>query len=147
MDYNNNGYNNNDYNSNGYNNNGEYNYNNASYNGQPYQYTYTTQTQPVVSNKGNGAAITSMILGIISIVCCCCCGMGFLFGAAAIIFAIVSGKKKGKIQGMAIAGLVCGIIGLVMGFCCDMSFWVFGGGLEAFWEGFVDGFNEAYYGY
>ncbi|MBQ7766512.1 MAG: DUF4190 domain-containing protein [Lachnospiraceae bacterium] len=144
MDYNNNGYNNNDYNNN-------YNYNDASYNGQQsadnYQYAYSAGMQAPVKKSGNGAAITSMIFGIISIVCCCCCGMGFLCGAVAIIFAIISGKKRGKIQGMAIAGLVCGIIGLVMGFCCDMSFWVFGGGLESFWEGFVDGFNEAYYGY
>ena len=142
MDYNNNGYNNNDYNN--------YNYNNQTYNGQQaagtYQYAYASPMQPV-KTQGNGAAITSMIFGIISIVCCCCCGMGFLCGAIAIIFAIISGKKKGRIQGMAIAGLICGIIGLVMGFCCDMSVWVFGGSLEAFWENFVESFNEAYYGY
>lgn len=126
------------------------NYNNGQYGTQEsvgtYQYTYTPQMQEPVNKAGNGAAITSMILGIISIVCCCCCGMGVLFGVSAIIFAIVSGKKKGRIQGMAIAGLVCGIIGLVMGFCGDI-FWIFGGGLEAFMEGFAEGFNEAYYGY
>lgn len=162
MEYNNNnGYNNyyNNGNNTAYSNAGgnDYNnyYNNMSDNGQynaqaptnNYQSVYKPSMQEKTNKSGNGAAITSMIFGIISIVLCCCCGMGFLFGVVAIVFAIISGKKKGKIQGMAIAGLVCGIIGGVLGFGCDLCFWIFGGGIEAVLEGVAEGINDAYYGY
>lgn len=143
-----------------YNNYNNYNnYDNNQYNaqqpGSAYQYNYTApQTQmnadtyasADTSKKGNGAAITSMIFGILSVTCFCCCGMGVICGLTAIIFAIVSYKKKGSFKGMAIAGLICGIIGMVTGFACDI-FWVFGGGFETFWESFKEGFYEGYYGY
>lgn len=162
MEYNNNnGYNNyysND-NNNAYGSGNEnsYNnyYNNTGNNGQysaqapinNYQYAYKPSMQEPLKQGGNGAAVTSMIFGILSIVFCCCCGMGFLCGVVAVVFAIISGKKKGRIQGMAIAGLVCGIIGGVLGFGCDLCFWIFGGGIEAVLEGVAEGINDAYYGY
>lgn len=70
-------------------------------------YGYIQQNPPT-----SGAAIASMILGIISLI-------GWIIpGAAwcavlAIIFAIVGlgGNKGGK--GMAVAGLVCGLIGAI----------------------------------
>ncbi len=59
---------------------------------------------------GSGMAITSMVLGISSVVCC-----GFILGIPAIIFSSISlnkiskGLQSGK--GYAIAGLVTGIVG------------------------------------
>lgn len=64
------------------------------------------------SSASNGPATTSMILGIISLVC-----LGIVTGIPAIIFGVI-GKKKaaemnGEGSGQAIAGLVLGIIGTV----------------------------------
>ena len=66
--------------------------------------------QVVVKNK-KGFGITSMVLGIISILFCWSWFLGGILEIMAIIFGIVGiVKKKGK--GMAIAGLVCGSIAL-----------------------------------
>jgi predicted RNA-binding Zn-ribbon protein involved in translation (DUF1610 family) len=62
-----------------------------------------------------GFAITSMVLGILSLFCC-----GPILGITAIIFSVVAtnGMKTSKNfdgKGMATAGLVLGIIGVVLG--------------------------------
>ena len=65
---------------------------------------------PVVEAKG--FSITSMILGIVSVVLFCIWYLSIPCAVLAIIFAII-GKKRGA-PGMATAGLVLGIIGLVL---------------------------------
>jgi hypothetical protein len=70
----------------------------------------------------NPLAITSMILGILSIPTCCCWFIGapFLIAIAALVLGIVAmGKIRGNPQawkgsGMAVAGIVCGSIGLLL---------------------------------
>lgn len=63
--------------------------------------------------SGEGFAIASLVLGIISILTCCCCLLGLLLGILGLIFALVS--KKGKTwDGMIIAGLICSIVGMVL---------------------------------
>ena len=62
-----------------------------------------------------GFAITSMVLGILSLFCC-----GPVFGIAAIVFGVIAGngmKASRNIdgKGMATAGVVLGIIGAVLG--------------------------------
>ena len=71
-------------------------------------------------NKGKAFAITSLILGILSMLsCCCCCDSIFalafmgILGAGAVVFAIVSRMQTGKLEPMAIAGLILGIIALI----------------------------------
>ncbi len=59
-----------------------------------------------------GLSITSMVLGIVSIVLCCVYYISIPSSILAIIFGAVGMKKGGK--GMAIAGIVCGIIGLAL---------------------------------
>ncbi|WP_373558000.1 DUF4190 domain-containing protein [Paenibacillus sp. XY044] len=70
---------------------------------------------PMMQPKTNGKAITSMVLGILSVMILY---IGFILGILAIIFAALSFKelKRGYEQGkgMAIAGLVCGIIGVLL---------------------------------
>lgn len=71
----------------------------------------TQDTQ--VTNERKGFNITSMILGIISILSFCWWYVSIPSGVIAIIFSIAGKKDAGR--GMGVAGLVCGIIGLV--FC------------------------------
>lgn len=66
-------------------------------------------------SSGEGFAIASLVLGIISILTCCCCLLGFVFGIIGMIFAFVA-KKDRTWDGMKIAGLICSIVGLVLSF-------------------------------
>ena len=65
---------------------------------------------------GNGAAVASMVCGILSIVFCWCYGIvGLILGIIAL--AMYSKSKRlngGLVIGMATAGLVCGIIGSII---------------------------------
>ncbi len=83
---------------------GQPNYGQPNYGQQAPQYVQKPK------QEYSGLAITSMILGIVSIVCCCSCIPGLGCGIAAICMA-VSEKNKGHHNGMVTAGLVCGIIG------------------------------------
>jgi len=60
-------------------------------------------------NDGKGLSITSMVLGICSIIFSVF--LGFILGVLAIIFSAIGLKRKKN--GFAIAGLVTGIIGVV----------------------------------
>lgn len=73
------------------------------------QETTTTTTQ---TNERKGFNITSMILGIVSVLCFCWWYISVPTGIIAIIFSIAGKKDAGR--GMGIAGLVLGIIGLVL---------------------------------
>lgn len=85
--------------------------------GRPVAPSFHGQTLPT-----SGKAVTSLILGILSLPMCFCFGLpAVLLGISAIVFAIVAkkdvsaGRVGGASSGMAIAGLICGIIGLCMG--------------------------------
>lgn len=76
------------------------------------------QTQPPTSGK----AITSLVLGILSLPWCFCFGpIAALLGIAAVVLAIMArkdvaqGRAGGASSGLAIGGLVCGIIGICLG--------------------------------
>lgn len=63
--------------------------------------------------KQSGFGITSMILGIISLLSSCVVGgIPIILG---IIFATVAMCQKDRAHGTAIAGLTCSIIGSVIG--------------------------------
>lgn len=68
----------------------------------------------------NGMAITSMVLGIISLVGTCCCPAG-LVGIVGLVFGIVamnqigSGHYSSGSRGMAIAGVICSSIATLLG--------------------------------
>lgn len=72
-------------------------------------------------NRGrNGAGnspmgITSMVLGILSLVLTCCCYlMSIPLGICAVVFGIVSIRKNEAQRGFAIAGIITGAIGFVL---------------------------------
>lgn len=86
------------------------------------QYGFSPLTQSYVppQAKTSGKAITSLILGIISLITLPLGGIivlgivGFFSGIVAIVFSSLSFKEIKRVQvrgrGMAIAGLVCGIV-------------------------------------
>ena len=66
--------------------------------------------------KQSGFGITSMILGIISLLSSCVVGgIPIVLGILGIIFATVAMCQKDRAHGTAIAGLTCSIIGSVIG--------------------------------
>ncbi len=77
----------------------------------------TFQQQPP-TNTGKPFAIASLVLGIVGICSCCCCiyWLNLIFGALAIVFAIVSARtsKDKKMSGLAIAGLILGILAVLI---------------------------------
>lgn len=73
--------------------------------------TTTTTTTAEVSER-KGFNITSLILGIISIICFCAWYIAIPTGIIAIIFSIAGRKDAGR--GMGVAGMVLGIIGLIL---------------------------------
>lgn len=81
----------------------------------PHEYNHQYQVydaQPVsqsTSNAGNGMAIASLILSIVSLVCCCagtpCAVLGLIFGIIA--------RKNNPQNNMALAGIIIASVGLV----------------------------------
>ena len=82
---------------------------------------------PIVAGQfqgggSSGKAVTSLVLGIISIPMCFCCGIvGVILGPLAIFFGtqakkdIAQGIAPPNSAGMAQAGLICGIVGTSLG--------------------------------
>ena len=73
----------------------------------------------IPEDKASGLAITSMVLGIVSIVCTWVIGLNFALGIAALITGIIELKKIGaaessqKGRGMALAGVICGSLAIL----------------------------------
>lgn len=55
-------------------------------------------------------AIASLCLGILSIPALCCTYLGLICGVLAIIFAVLSKKKQGRMSGVALSGMIIGIV-------------------------------------
>lgn len=71
-------------------------------------YNEAPQSPNQAPQDGQGFAIASLVLGILSI-CCCASFIGVL----GIIFGVLA-KNKGYKGAMATAGLICGIVGTVL---------------------------------
>lgn len=93
-------------------------YNQSGYNGYnqgPNQNPYYTVPgqEPSPQKETNPMAVTSMVLGIFSIISCCASPLAVLLGIGGIVLAILS--KKGKpMSGFAIAGIILSALGLVI---------------------------------
>jgi hypothetical protein len=89
----------------------------------------TTSTQQTPASKTNGMAITSLILGILSIPADFCYGSGIIFGIAAIIMGFIARKQIKESQGtqsgdgLALTGIITGAVGglLVGGAICIIA--------------------------
>ncbi len=84
--------------------------------GQPFGQQPGQQMDP--SQRANGMATASMVLGILSIVLICCY-LNIVSGILAIVFSNIAKKQiamgQGKGLEQAKAGMICGIIGLSIG--------------------------------
>jgi hypothetical protein len=85
---------------------------------QSYQNPYNPYEMPLVqpNQGGGGLAITSMVLGIISIVFCWFFYLSLPVAIVGLILSIVARRSPVR-RGIATAGLVCSIIGLVFSLC------------------------------
>ena len=63
------------------------------------------------SEEKNGMAITSLVMGILSLVTCCCGWIALVLGILGIIFAILS-RGEDSMCSQAKAGLILSIIGV-----------------------------------
>ena len=101
---------------------------------------YYPQPQPEPPKEKNGAAVVSLVMGILSLVFACC-GGSLIFGIVGIITAIVSKSKSstGKLNGMAIAGLIMSIVGVVAGLITLIAFLI-----PAIIAGGSGGFDEIF---
>lgn len=84
--------------------NQQYGYNNPQYN------NYNQ-----VQNNGDALGITSLVLGLLSIITCCCTYLSIILGIGAVIFGIISLNKKEKTKGFATAGIILGVMGVILG--------------------------------
>ncbi len=86
-------------------------------------------------------SVVSLVTGILSVLCCCLGWTGLIFGAVAIVTAILSRKKLDYFDGMSIAGLILGIFGFVFGGVLVAFSLAVG---EEFWAEFEKAFWEEY---
>lgn len=71
--------------------------------------------------KPTASAAMSLVSGIFAMVSCCFPPTQLLFGAAAIMLAIIS-KKGGPFSGISIAGLVLGILSVICSILMFINF-------------------------
>ena len=71
-------------------------------------------------------SVVSLVLGIVSILFSFIGWLGFIVGAVAIVFSVVSRVKLGYFDSMAIFGLILGIFGIVFGAFYIVLVWIFG---------------------
>lgn len=88
-------------------------------NSAPYQQPYGGMPPVMpVKQPGDGMAVASLVLGIISVACCYHI---FIPGILSLIFGIVARSKGTGKGGMAIVGIVLGAISILIG----IGMWVF----------------------
>ena len=77
--------------------------------------SYTSNaTYSAVENPSKAFAITSLVLGVVSIPFICCTWVGLVIAIAGLVFGILSITRKESGKGMAIAGIVCSSIAVVV---------------------------------
>ena len=97
-----------------------------------YSSDYNNGYNDIPPKKGNGLAVTSMVLGILSVtVCCCIPVINLIFAIVALVLGIIA--QKNNPNGMALAGIITAAFGLIFGVIINISFF----------SGFIDAFNSA----
>lgn len=77
----------------------------------------------MMENQKKNRAVTSMILGILSIVSCCVPVLPLVLAVSAIIMGIASMTNSEGSRGMAITGVICGGVGVIMGLVASLG-WI-----------------------
>jgi membrane-bound ClpP family serine protease len=76
--------------------------------------TQTYTSYDAGENPSKAFAITSLVLGIVSIPFICCTWVGLVIAIAGLVFGILSITRKESGKGMAIAGIVCSSVAAVV---------------------------------
>jgi hypothetical protein len=87
-----------------------------------------TQPSPYPARRGgSGLAVTSLVLGILGLLCC----PGFLFGVGAVVTGLLARRDapEGSGVGMATIGLVLGLVSIVIG---AMAWILYAAGVTSF---------------
>ena len=87
-------------------------------------------------------AVTSLVLGILSLTLCCC--IGWLPGIIGAILGIVAIAKDQGGKGLAVGGVITSVLGLIIGILLTV-YSVAIVNSDEFKEGFEEGFEESYY--
>lgn len=82
-----------------------------------------------VPPAGKGLAITSLVLGIVSIAVCCYWFISGPLGVAALITGILARKRPAG-KGMALTGIITGAIGIVLAIVAAIL--TFSGNIDSF---------------
>ncbi len=86
-----------------------------------YSNDYNTYYNEVPRKNGEGLAIASMVLGIVSVTICCCIPViNLIFAIVALVLGIIS--QKNNPNGMALAGIITAAFGLIFGVITNISF-------------------------
>lgn len=80
------------------------------YNNQQYQVYGTGQYVTSESEKSNGMAIASLVLGICSLACCC---VGIPFSVVGLVFGIIA-RKNDSSNNMALVGIILSVVGIIV---------------------------------
>ena len=101
---------------------------------------YTAEKE---KKKMIGIAITSLVLGILSVICCCF-GLGWITAIPGIIFGIIAIAKKYAGKGCAIAGIICSAIAIVAAIVSLIVTIAFGASMPSFIESIEDSYSSSY---
>ena len=80
-----------------------------------FNYDYNKNNNQSGEPYTDAFAIASFCMGIFSIPCLCCTYLAIISGVLAIVFAIISKKRSGKMVAVAIAGMTIGIVTSILG--------------------------------
>ena len=80
-----------------------------------FNYDYNKSNNQSGEPNTDAFAIASLCCGIFSVPCLCCTYLAIIFGVLAIVFAIISKKRSGRLVGVAIAGMTIGIVTAILG--------------------------------
>lgn len=93
--------------------------------GNPYppNYNQNPQYQSPADNRkketGNGFAVASMVLGLVSLILFCT-GINIIIAILAIVFGIIHLVKQKQKSGMAVAGIITAVVGIL----AFITYWI-----------------------
>ena len=117
-------------------------YSQGSYSTPNYASQSSYYQQPVQNKPISALAVTSLVLGILSLTLCCC--IGWLPGIIGAILGIVAIAKDQGGKGLAVGGVITSVLGLIIGILLTV-YSVAIVNSDEFKEGFEEGFEESYY--
>lgn len=83
-------------------------------NNEPISENISVQNNNDNSNKSNGMATASLVLGILAVISICCVYGSYIFGSIAITLGLLSRGRHTKLSKNALIGTILSIVGMVI---------------------------------